>query len=379
MLLALHLHQRPDALLGVRARVHEGRVASHLARKDTEHVDPARERIGDGLEDEGGGAGAGEVDRRTLPGRRRNALDEQVEERTRPEVPRRDAARDWKGGTARHRVLESVRDLVHGQLLALQVLLHQRLVDLDDLVKQLLAVLGDLVGHRVRNRLRILLAPALVGDIRAHVDEVDDAGELVFMADRQLDDDAALGQLLAHRVEILEEVRPLAVQHVHEDDAREAELLGAPPQARGADLDAHHAADREERTLDDAQRRDRVSLEARVARSVDHVDLAPLPLEAAERGLQRHLARALLVVPVRDGRAGVDRAQPVRLAGLEEHRLDERRLPHAAVADDSDVADLPGLESRHRRSFLPGRRLSWILTRVPQPMDRSCRYSARGS
>ncbi len=79
------------------------------------------------------------------------------------------------------------------------------------------------------------------------------------------------------------EVGALAVEHVHEDDARQPELLGAVPHARGVHLDAHHAGDDDERAFDDAQRRDRVGLEAGVARRVDQVDLAALPLEVAER------------------------------------------------------------------------------------------------
>ena len=42
-------------------------------------------------------------------------------------------------------------------------------------------------------------------------------------------------------VERAEEVRPLAVEHVHVDQARDAELLRALPQPLRADLDAEHA------------------------------------------------------------------------------------------------------------------------------------------
>ena len=78
-----------------------------------------------------------------------------------------------------------------------------------------------------------------------------------------------------------EEVGALAVEHVHEEDAREPELVGALPDAARPDLDAHHAADDEERALDDAQRAARLALEARVARHVDQVQLALLPVERA--------------------------------------------------------------------------------------------------
>ena len=173
--------------------------------------------------------------------------------------------------------------------------------------------------------------------------QVDDARELVLGADRELDRDAAVGELLAHRVEDAEEVRALAVEHVHEDDAREFELLRACPHARGVDLDAHHRRCDDERAFHDPQTGDRVRLEARVARRVDQVDLAALPLEVRERSGERHLPALLVLVPVADRRSRFDGAETVDRACLEEHRLEEGGLTRPAMSDDGDVADLPGL------------------------------------
>ena len=187
--------------------------------------------------------------------------------------------------------------------------------------------------------------------------DVDDPGQLVLAADREVDGDAALGELLLELAECAEEVGALAVEHVHEDEAREPELLGALPHPAGADLDAHHPADDDERALDHAQRRPRLALEARVARNVDQVQLPSLPVGVRERERDRHLPALLVVVPVGDRRARVDRAEAVQLTGLEEHRLDERGLAGAAVADDGDVANLSGLECGHAGG---PPRLSWV-------------------
>ncbi len=175
------------------------------------------------------------------------------------------------------------------------------------------------------------------------MEQVDDALQLVLGADRKLDRHATGGELLLERGQRAEEVGALAVEHVHEHDPREPGLLGATPDTRGVHLDAHHARDDDERALDDAQARDRVRLEARVAGRVDQVDLPPLPLEVRERGRERHLPPLLVLVPVGDGATGLDGAEAVDLAGLEEHRLDERGLAGPAMADHGDVADLPGL------------------------------------
>ena len=122
-----------------------------------------------------------------------------------------------------------------------------------------------------------------------------------------------------------EEIGALAVEHVDEDHARVTARVGALPEARGADLHAHHRGDDDERSLHDPQSRDRVALEPGIARRVDQVDLASLPLEVGQRGLERHLAALLVGIPVGRG-ARLDRPEPVDRPGLEEHRLDQRGL-----------------------------------------------------
>ena len=94
MLLALLEEERAHPLLGVRARVDERLVGADRALEDAEEVDPAGERVGDRLEDEGGGLGALDVGDRAHLRRRGDALDDQVEQGVRAEVLRRDAARD---------------------------------------------------------------------------------------------------------------------------------------------------------------------------------------------------------------------------------------------------------------------------------------------
>ncbi len=85
------------------------------------------------------------------------------------------------------------------------------------------------------------------------------------------------------------------------------------------------------------------ALEARIAGDVEQVDLAALPGGVREGERDRHPALLLVLVPVADRRARLDRAEPVHLSGLVEQGLDERGLAGTAVSDDGDVADLSGL------------------------------------
>ena len=194
-------HQRAEPLLRVVAVVDERRVGLHLAGIDAEDRDAAGERVGDRLEDEGRDRRVG-LDRRALLGRARDALDDQVEQRMAAEVLRRDAARDRVDLVAGDGVLERGRDVLGRDLLAAEVALHQRLVGLDDGVEQLRAVLLDGGRELGRDRDRVALARAGRIDVRAVVQQVDDAGQLVLGADRQLDRDAAVGQLLLQRCRV---------------------------------------------------------------------------------------------------------------------------------------------------------------------------------
>ena len=347
MLLPLLEEERAHPLLGVRAGIDECLVRLDRTLEDAEEVDPAGERVGDRLEHESGRVGAVDVGDRARLGRRGDALDNQVEQGVRAEVLGRDPARDREDLTTGDRILQCVRHLLHAELLAFQVLLHQRLVRLDDLVEQLLAVLGHETRHLLRDRTGLGLLGAVGTRVRAHVEDVDDAGHLVLGADRKVHGDAALGELLLQLAECAEEVRPFTVEHVDEEQARDPELLRALPDARRADLDAHHAAEDEEGAFDHPERGTGFALKARIARDVDQVQLAFVPLRVRERQGDRHLPLLLVVVPVGGRRARVDRAEPVRLTGLEEQCLDQRRLARPAMADDGDVADPARLENGH--------------------------------
>ena len=257
--------------------------------------------------------------------RRRDALDEEVEQRRRAEVLRRDAARDRIELVARHCRLERVGDRLGVELLALR---GSAPISSSSVSTTASRSFSRCSCTRSAIESGIGCGPPSrppEGSMYAHMWRRSTiARQLVLAADRKLDRDAAVGELLPRRLEHAEEVGALAVEHVDEDDARELLLLGALPDAGGVDLDAHHAAEHDDDALDDPQRRVRVGLEARVARRVDEVDLAVLPLEVAERAREGHAALLLVLVPVGDGRPLLDAAEPVRLSRLEEQRLDER-------------------------------------------------------
>ncbi len=225
-------------------------------------------------------------------------------------------------------------------LLAVEVALHQLVGVLRHLVHQPLAVLrgafAQLLGDR--DLLRRARPDSLVEE-RLLIDQVDHAAHLVLRADRDLggDDVGAEGGL--ERVERAVEVGPLAVEHVDEDQPRQALGVGAPPEALGVHLDPGHAVDHGYRRVGDAQGGDRVGDEARLARRIDQVDLATAVLEAGQRGVDRERALLLVGLMVGDRGAVGHRAQPLDRAGLEQHRLVQARLTATPVPDQGHIAN----------------------------------------
>ncbi len=179
-------------------------------------------------------------------------------------------------------LLERADDLLVGDLLALQIALHERIGDFGDLVHELLAVLLGQLGLRVGDR-DLAPAAALDGFLaeRLHVDQVDDSLDLVLCADRDLRRDDVRAEGALQLLQRAEEVGALAVEHVHEQHSRDVELGRARPQADRRDLDSHHGVDHEHGGLAHPQRAQGVGHEALVARGVEQVDLALVPLEAS--------------------------------------------------------------------------------------------------
>ena len=172
----------------------------------------------------------------------------------RAEVLRRHAAGDGEYLTARDRDLERGSDSVGVQLVALEVLLHQCVVGLHDLVEELLAIFLGQIDHVLGDRNRLSLFSAVRRHIGAHVQDIDDAPQIVLRADGQMHGNTPGRKLVLDLGERTVEVGTLAVEHVDEEDTSQSELVSDLLHPGRADLEPHHTVDHDERALDDTQR-----------------------------------------------------------------------------------------------------------------------------
>ena len=237
--------------------------------------------------------------------------------------------------------MKRLGDPLVGDLLVVQVGLHQLVVvvgaGLDQvgavLVGQLLEVVGDV-------RVLELGAELVLPDQRLVLDQVDDAGEVALLADRDLDRQRVGAEAFAHRLDGAEEVGAGAVHLVDVGDPRDLVLVGLAPDGLGLGLYAGDRVEEGDRAVEHPEAALDLDGEVHVARRVDDVDAVVLPLARRRRGGDGDAALLLLLHPVHDRGALVDLAHLVGAAGVVEDALGGRRLTGIDVRHDADVACL---------------------------------------
>jgi hypothetical protein len=108
--------------------------------------------------------------------------------------------------------------------------------------------------------------------IAAVVDQIDQALEIGFDADRQIEHRRLRAEAIDDRLHAVLEVRAGAVELVDEAHARHAVLVGLAPHGFGLRLNAGHAVEAGDRAVEHAQRTLDFDGEVDVAGGVDDVD-----------------------------------------------------------------------------------------------------------
>ena len=268
----------------------------------------------------------------------RGSQGEEIEQAVDADEVRRGAGGDGEQLGLGDGLGEGRLELGRGDLLLGEELLEELVVGLGDGLDELAA---RLVGGRREVGRDVALGGLLaLVDVSLHAEQIDDALEVVLAADGDLDGHDLRAEGLAQALDGEREVGALAVEHVAEEDAREAAFVGARPEPLGLDLDAEDAVDDHEGRLDDPQRGDGVGEEARVAGRVEEIEAESLALDVRKAGRQAELPALLVVVVVGDGRAVDHVPQAIDHAGLVQQALEQRSLAGTAMADEGDVPDL---------------------------------------
>lgn len=357
LLVGVHLEQLAQPLLLALGRVDHLGTGFHDTGVHADVGQLAEERVHRDLERQ---RREGLVDRRlaaddlvflaghvTLHGldvqRRRQVVDDRVEHGLHALVLERAAAQHRVQLAVDRQLADRALDLVDRELLATEVLLQQCLVALGDGLEQLGAVLLGLVGEVRGDVLDLVLLTE--GGLAAphlglHLDQVDDADEVVLGTDRQLDHQRLGTEALLDGAHGEVEVRAELVHLVDEADTRHVVLVGLPPHLLGLRLHAFFAVEHGDRTVEHAQRALHLDGEVDVAGGVDDVDLVVVPEASHSRGGDGDTTLLLLLHPVGRGGTVVRLTDLVVDAGVVQDALGRRGLAGIDVRHDADVADL---------------------------------------
>ena len=188
--------------------------------------------------------------------------------------------------------------------------------------------------------------------VRLVLEEIHDALEIGFGADRELDRDRVGRQPVDDRLETLLEAGAGAVELVNKADARHFIVVRVAPVCFGLRFNAGDAVEDDDRAIQDAQRTLHLDRKVDVARGIDQVDLVFVrfmirttgkfrrrPERGRRGGRDRDAALALLLHPVHHGLALVHLADLVRDARVEEHALGSGGLSCVDVGNDTEVSN----------------------------------------
>ena len=227
-------------------------------------------------------------------------------------------------------------------LAVFQISFEQHVVFLDRHFDQGGAQFGGLVGifggdiEFVELGAQLLVMP----DQRLHLDDVDDALEFGFGADRPGEDHRAGAQTIDHHVDATLKVRAGAVHLVDEADARHVIFVGLAPHGFGLRLDAGDGVEHRHGAVQHAHGTLDFDGEVHMARRVDDVDAVIFP-EAGGRGRRDGDAAFLFLLhEVHGGGAVMDFADLMALAGIIENALGRGGLAGIDMRGNADIAVL---------------------------------------
>ena len=356
LLVRVHLEELAHALLLVLGGVEHLLARDSLAGVDAHVGELAEERVDGNLEGQCGerlldgrltGQGlltveGGAVDFTDVQ-RVREVVNDGIEQRLDTLVAVSGTAEDRVDLGVHGQFADSALDFLNGQLFAAEVLLHELFVGLSNGLEQLLAVLFSLLLQLGRDLLDgaigTNLGLAAPGD-GLHVDQVDDAVEVILSADRQLHNQRLSAEAVDDGLNGEVEVSAQLVHLVDEADTRDVVLSSLAPHLLGLRLHTFLTVEDSNSAIENTQGALNLNGEVHVARGVNDVDLVVVPETGHSSGRNGDAALLLLLHPVSGRATIVGFADLTVNTGVEENALGGSGLTRIDVRHDADVADL---------------------------------------
>ncbi len=291
----------------------------------------------------------GALDRLAIGGARQ-VIDDGIEQRLHALVLERGPAQYRVELAAHHRLADQPLDRRLVGLVAVEVFGHYLVIEVGARFDQLDAVLGRLLFHVGRDFLVVEIGAErlVVPRDRLHANEIDDAPKGRLDAERKLQANGLGAHAIHELVDAAEEIGADLVHLVGEHDTRHIVFVGLAPHGLGLRLDALVAVEHAYGAVQHAERALHFDREVDVAGRIDDIQPLVAPETGRRGGRDGDAALLLLLHPVHGGRAIMDLADLVALAGVIEDSLRSRGLPGIDVRHDAEIAVvLDFMNARH--------------------------------
>ena len=158
--------------------------------------------------------------------------------------------------------------------------------------------------------------------------------------DGRVEQDAALAEGVAHRLEQFVEFDVVGVEFVKDQHACQAALAGLVEQAARVDLDAVGRRHDHQHVLDRAQRTQGRTDEGRIAGCVEQVDLPALVFQVQDAGIDGEMALVFFLVVVGNAGAVIHAAATIDGLGLIQKGVGQRGFARRPMSRQGDVANV---------------------------------------
>ena len=282
--------------------------------------------------------------------RRRQVVHDRVEQRLHTLVLERRAAQHREKRAGQHGLADHALQRRFIGFIAVEVSCEHFIVEFDGGLKQLLAIFLGLFDHIFGNidilerSVELLVFP----DHALHADEIDQALEVIFGTDRELDCDRLGAEAIDDVLQAFVEIGAGLVHLVGEDDTRNFILVALTPDGFGLRLNALVGIEHAYRAVEHAQRTLDFDGEVDVAGGVDDVEALAAPERGGRGRRDGDAALLLLLHPVHRRGTFVHFADLVALAGVIKDALGGRGLTGIDMRHDTEVAVvLYGMNAGH--------------------------------
>ena len=207
------------------------------------------------------------------------------------------------------------------------------------MLEKLASVLLCLFLHILRDILDLNICTDIVGiDISLHLDKVDDALEIVFSTDRQLDRHCIALQSFVKHIQNVIEVSSHNVHLVHIYHSWYLIVISLTPYCFGLWLNAALCTKNCYRTVENSQRSLDLNCKVNVTRGVDDIESMVLPIASSCSRSNCYTSLLLLCHPVHSGCTIMSFSNFMVYSGIEKDTLGSGGLTCIDMSHDTNIS-----------------------------------------